>query len=48
MVWNLTKVALDELGTKVISINHHLVPKTDRVVIAANHPLGGLDGMAPY
>jgi len=38
--------ALDRLGAKVISINQDLVPKTERVVIAANHPLGGLDGMA--
>jgi len=39
-------VALDMLGAKVISKHSELVPKTGTVIIAANHPLGGLDGMA--
>lgn len=38
--------ALDLLGAKVVSVNAHLIPKTENVTIAANHPLGGLDGMA--
>ncbi len=38
--------ALDHLGAKVISVHSELIPKTENVTIAANHPLGGLDGMA--
>lgn len=38
--------ALDMLGVKVHSIHAELVPKTGSVVVAANHPLGGLDGMS--
>jgi putative hemolysin len=37
---------LDSLGAKVESTNQQLVPKTGSVIIAANHPLGGLDGLA--
>jgi len=37
---------LDVLGARLESINQENVPKTDRVIIAANHPLGGLDGMS--
>jgi putative hemolysin len=37
---------LDALGAKVESTNQHLVPKSGSVIIAANHPLGGLDGLA--
>ncbi len=38
--------ALDILGAKLETIHGENVPKTDRVIIAANHPLGGLDGMS--
>lgn len=38
--------ALDILGARVESRHAELVPKTGTVIIAANHPLGGLDGMA--
>lgn len=38
--------ALERLGAKVVSIHQELVPKAERIVVAANHPLGGLDGMA--
>ena len=38
--------ALDRLGPKVESMHTELVPKTGSIIIAANHPLGGLDGMA--
>jgi putative hemolysin len=38
--------ALDILGAKVESIHPENVPVTGNVTIAANHPLGGLDGMA--
>jgi 1-acyl-sn-glycerol-3-phosphate acyltransferase len=37
---------LDLIGAKVYSVNAHHIPKTGNVTIAANHPLGGLDGMA--
>jgi 1-acyl-sn-glycerol-3-phosphate acyltransferase len=37
---------LDYLGAKVYSVNAELIPKTENVTIFANHPLGGLDGMA--
>lgn len=38
--------ALDILGAKVFSVNPENVPTTGNITIAANHPLGGLDGMA--
>jgi putative hemolysin len=38
--------ALDLLEAKVESIHPENVPVTGNVTIAANHPLGGLDGMA--
>ncbi len=37
---------LDYMGAKVEAVNPHFIPKTGSIVIAANHPLGGLDGMA--
>ena len=40
-----TKV-LTYMGAKVEAVNSHLIPKTGSVVIASNHPLGGLDGLA--
>jgi putative hemolysin len=38
--------ALDEFGTNIIVLNEDKIPKKGRYVIAANHPLGGLDGIA--
>lgn len=38
--------ALEILGAKVITVNSENVPLSENVTIAANHPLGGLDGMA--
>lgn len=38
--------ALDKLGSRLVTTNAHFVPKTGNVIIVANHPLGGLDGMA--
>jgi 1-acyl-sn-glycerol-3-phosphate acyltransferase len=38
--------ALDYLGVKVVSVNEELIPKQGNITVAANHPLGGLDGMA--
>ena len=40
-----TKV-LTYMGAKVEAVNSHLIPKTGSIVIASNHPLGGLDGLA--
>lgn len=37
---------IDMLGADVVSVNSHLIPKSGGVIFAANHPLGGLDGMA--
>ncbi|MGB3948916.1 MAG: 1-acyl-sn-glycerol-3-phosphate acyltransferase [Bacteroidia bacterium] len=37
---------LEKFGAKIETINQHLVPKTGGIIVAANHPLGGLDGMA--
>ncbi len=37
---------LDKLGANIVSVNAHHVPKTGGIIVAANHPLGGLDGMA--
>src|ERR1700752_2079866 len=43
---NFNAKALDILGAKIESRRAELVPKTGTVIIAANHPLGGLDGMS--
>jgi len=40
------RLGLEEIGAKVYSVNASLIPKTGNVTICANHPLGGLDGMA--
>ncbi len=37
---------LERLGVSVESMHTELIPKSGTVIIAANHPLGGLDGMA--
>lgn len=44
LVFN-TKV-ITYMGAKVEAVNSHFIPKTGSVVIASNHPLGGLDGLA--
>ncbi len=38
--------AVHRLGAKRVSVNIENIPKTGGVVIASNHPLGGVDGMA--
>ncbi len=38
--------ALENLGATIEAINAERVPKTGGIIIAANHPLGGLDGMS--
>jgi putative hemolysin len=37
---------LEMLGAKIVSHNSHHIPKEGGIILAANHPLGGLDGMA--
>jgi 1-acyl-sn-glycerol-3-phosphate acyltransferase len=37
---------LEILGVNVESVNLHHIPKSGGIIVAANHPLGGLDGMA--
>lgn len=37
---------LEKFGAKIETVNHHHIPKTGGIIVAANHPLGGLDGMA--
>ncbi len=40
------QTVFDELGVKTQSIGSHNIPKSGGCIIAANHPLGGMDGMA--
>lgn len=40
------KKGLEILGAKIESVNAHHVPEKGGIIVAANHPLGGLDGMA--
>jgi len=37
---------IDFLGAKIESVNSHHIPEKGGIIVAANHPLGGLDGMA--
>jgi 1-acyl-sn-glycerol-3-phosphate acyltransferase len=37
---------LQKLGANIESTNSHFIPKEGGIILAANHPLGGLDGMA--
>lgn len=43
---DFNRKALDILEAKVESVHSECIPITGNVTIAANHPLGGLDGMA--
>lgn len=40
------KKGLEKFGAKIETVNSHHIPKTGGIIVAANHPLGGLDGMA--
>lgn len=37
---------LEKLGAHIVSVNNHHIPQEGGIILAANHPLGGLDGMA--
>jgi len=37
---------LDEFGVKIVVKGEENIPKTGKYIIASNHPLGGLDGVA--
>lgn len=37
---------LEMLGVKVESVNAQHIPRDQEIILASNHPLGGLDGMA--
>ncbi len=37
---------LEKFGANIESLHSNYIPKTGGIIIAANHPLGGLDGMA--
>ncbi|MES2618917.1 MAG: 1-acyl-sn-glycerol-3-phosphate acyltransferase [Bacteroidota bacterium] len=39
------QACFDEIGVKITSKNNHYLPATGHVILASNHPLGGLDGM---
>lgn len=43
---DFNKAGLDYVGAKVKWSGLENIPETGKVIIAANHPLGGLDGMA--
>ncbi|MES2592584.1 MAG: 1-acyl-sn-glycerol-3-phosphate acyltransferase [Bacteroidota bacterium] len=40
------KKGLEKFGANIETVNSHHLPQTGGIIIAANHPLGGLDGMA--
>jgi putative hemolysin len=39
------RTCFDEIGVTITSKNTHYVPSSGRLILASNHPLGGLDGM---
>ncbi len=43
---DFVKVALDEFGVEVSWEGETFIDKNERLIIVANHPLGGLDGIA--
>ncbi|NQW43115.1 MAG: glycerol acyltransferase [Bacteroidetes bacterium] len=42
---DFARACFDEIGVTINSKNLHFIPTTGRVILASNHPLGGLDGM---
>jgi 1-acyl-sn-glycerol-3-phosphate acyltransferase len=43
---NFNSKGLEKFGAKIESIHSEYIPQTGGIIVAANHPLGGLDGMA--
>ncbi|MBI9034037.1 MAG: 1-acyl-sn-glycerol-3-phosphate acyltransferase [Bacteroidales bacterium] len=43
---DFTKAVLDRFGVKIKIIGSEHIPENGRILFAANHPLGGLDGVA--
>src|SRR6185369_1747563 len=43
---DFNKAGLDYLGAKVKWNGEENIPRSGKIIIASNHPLGGLDGMA--
>ena len=42
---DFARCCFDDIGVTIVSKNIQYVPQTGRLILAANHPLGGLDGM---
>ncbi len=42
---DFARACFDEIGVTINTKNTQFVPKTGRLILASNHPLGGLDGM---
>ena len=42
----IESVIIDRFGLNIEVINQHNIPVSGRYIVASNHPLGGLDGMA--
>lgn len=42
---DFARSCFDEIGVTITSKNIEFVPSSGRLILAANHPLGGLDGM---
>jgi putative hemolysin len=40
------KKGLQKFGANIETVNSNYIPKTGGIIVASNHPLGGLDGMA--
>ena len=43
---DFVKAILDEFRTNIVSVGLENLPVKDRFIVVANHPLGGLDGIA--
>jgi len=43
---DFSKKGLDHMGVKTKSVGEQNIPKSGGIIIVANHPLGGLDGVA--
>jgi 1-acyl-sn-glycerol-3-phosphate acyltransferase len=43
---DFAQFVIDEMGAKITYVGLENIPKTGGCIVASNHPLGGLDGMA--